>query len=90
MRKNPPTTCAWLEGREKRLFKVQILWEGHKIKKKFPTLFWNYLVCNIKTNWNIFKLFVAFSEYLNFRPLKEKKKKQFLAKLHWKRRVVVQ
>ena len=44
MRKNPPTTCAWLEGREKRFFKVQVLWEGHKIKKKFPTLFWNYLV----------------------------------------------
>ena len=48
MRKNPPTTCAWLEGREKRLFKVHILWEGHKITKKYPTLFWNYLVQGVK------------------------------------------
>ena len=131
MRKNPPTTCALLEGREKRLFKVQIWWEGHKI---FPLCFeityivqsnlvirnflvtlklflnakcslslWSkltighgkwFLITNLclitKFDCNIWnKFFVTFLEYLNFRPSKEKEKKQFLAKLHWKRRVVV-
>ena len=37
--------------------------------KKYPIFFfWNYLVTS-KQNWRFFQIFVAFSEYLNFRSL---------------------
>ena len=53
---------------ERKLYKtgvnVQILWEGHKILKNIPV----YFESNIKTKWEIFfQIFLAFSEYLNFR-----------------------
>ena len=35
-------------------FKVQILWEGHKIWKNIPPFFKNYLV-TCKQSWNFFK-----------------------------------
>ena len=47
--------------------KVQILWEVTKIWKKSPIpFFWNYLV-TLKQSVGFFQIFVAFSEYVNFK-----------------------
>ena len=43
--------------------KVQIFWEGYKILKKIFQVFLFY-----QYNGRFFSYFVAFSEYLNFRP----------------------
>ena len=34
-------------------YKVQILWEGHKILKKYLTVFRNSLLFNVKSKWEI-------------------------------------
>ena len=47
------------------LFKVHIFWEGHKNFAKSPPFFWLILV-PVKKRWRFRKLFVAFSEYMNF------------------------
>ena len=39
------------------LHKVQILWVGQKNLKKSPNLFWNYILGNVKTKWEIFSIF---------------------------------
>ena len=45
-------------------FKVQIFWEGHKNLSLLPI--WLYLVAS-NYKWNLGQIFVAFSEYLNFK-----------------------
>ena len=45
------------------LFKVYILWERHKVLKKYPF----FKLSHVKTKCEIFfPIFVVFSEYLNF------------------------
>ena len=44
--------------------------EGHKIGKKYPFCFLNYLVTS-KKKWEIFSNFFAFSEYRNFSSTKQ-------------------
>ena len=51
------------------LFKVQLFWEGHKNVGNRPYGFEIYLV-KLKTMRMIAQIFVAFSEKLNFTPLK--------------------
>ena len=50
-----------------KVFKVKIVWEGSKFWNNLlpPTLFWNYMV-TAKQSGIFFRLFVTFSEYLNF------------------------
>ena len=50
------------------LDKVQILWEGHKIWKNFPSVLTKklLLLSSVKTRRRSFQIFVAFSEKLNF------------------------
>ena len=33
---------------------------------KSPTLFWHYILSNVKAKWGFFQIFVAFSQHLNF------------------------
>ena len=48
--------------------KVRIFWEGQKDLAHFPIFFWHYiLLSNYK--WKMCQIFVAFSEYLNFKKL---------------------
>ena len=50
-----------------KVFKVKIVWEGSKFWNNLlpSTLFWNYMV-TAKQSGIFFRLFVTFSEYLNF------------------------
>ena len=60
--------------------KVQILWEGQKVKKKISQLFLK-LLSAVKTKWEIFSKSLAISEYLNFirvtRPMCKKYIREF-------------
>ena len=47
-------------------FKVQIFWEGHKNFSHLPLFIWQYLILS-NYNWKMGQIFVAFSEYLNFK-----------------------
>ena len=46
--------------------KIHIFWEGHKFFMKSPNFIWNYLVASKKVS-RLRHIFVAFSEYINFR-----------------------
>ena len=46
--------------------KVQIFWEVQKNLAHLPLFFWHYLVAS-NYKWKMGQIFVAFSEYLNFR-----------------------
>ena len=49
------------------LFKVHIIWEGHKILRNLPLTF----DCStVKSKGKISQNFVAFSEYMNFKAMK--------------------
>ena len=48
--------------------KVKIFWEGRKKLKKCPSFIWRYLLSSKKVGF-FFQIFVAFSEYLNFKGL---------------------
>ena len=52
--------------------KVKTFWEGHKIWKKFPSLQTKqlFLLRSVKKSGKYFKIFVAFSEKLNFKRYK--------------------
>ena len=52
------------------LIKVHIFWEGHKICEIFPLLL-SYVV-SVKSKGKNSQNFVAFSEYMNFKPPKSK------------------
>ena len=62
---------------EKKAFKVQILWEDHKIQENPLLFFENYLVMT-KQSVRYFQIYVAFSEYLNFNSYKSLVIKGFL------------
>ena len=49
--------------------KVQTLWEGHKIWKNLPPDLTKqfFLLSSVKTSGRFFKIFVAFSEKLDFK-----------------------
>ena len=49
--------------------KVQIFWEGHKNLTHLPLFIWHYLVVS-NYEWKMGQIFVAFSEYLNFKDLR--------------------
>ena len=42
-------------------YKVQKLWEGNKLHH------FKNVLSNVKTKWGLFQIFVAFSDYLNFK-----------------------
>ena len=51
--------------------KIQILWEGHKIRKNLPHVLTKqlFLLSSVKTSGRFFQIFVAFSEKLSFNPM---------------------
>ena len=55
-------------------YKVQVFWESHKNLAHFPLFIWHYLVAS-NHKWKMGQIFVAFSEYLNFKKLKKTRQK---------------
>ena len=48
------------------LVKVQVFWKDHKNMAHLPLFIWHYLVSS-NYKWKMGQIFVAFSEYLNFK-----------------------
>ena len=76
-----PTALSsiWKQGSHiVRSLKVQIIWESQRNLTQSLTLFWHYVLSNLKKKkWDVFSNFVAFPQYLNFkthtlRPQKRK------------------
>ena len=55
-------------------YKVQTLWEGHKIWKNLPPVMTKqlFLLSSVKTSGRFFQIFVALSEKLDFKTTRRK------------------